>query len=149
MNKDSPFDERKEGGDKTEDLFVEFCKDNKILCYRYENESCYDRKNRVVRNAPDFIVINKKLSFVEVKGGWYAINLKIKDFESYEEWNNTLKVFYYFYFYNVKKFISVSHDTLIKYIHLCKIGQYKKDVKKYDDKKYYIIPYKWWEKGLI
>ena len=82
MNKDSPFDERKEGGDKTEDLFVEFCKDNKILCYRYENESCYDRKNRVVRNAPDFIVINKKLSFVEVKGGGSTIGIKRKDFKS-------------------------------------------------------------------
>ena len=140
MNKDSPFDERKEGGDKTEDLFVEFCKNNKILCYRYENESCYDRKNRVVRNAPDFIVINKKLSFVEVKGGGSTIGIKRKDFKSYGEWNKTLKVFYYLYFYKHEDYKIISHDKLKDIVPDCEIQQYP-DYTKYDDKKYYIIPY--------
>ena len=139
----SGYEKRKKFGEAVEKAFVKKCRDKKILCYKYENNSSYDRTDRVVRNAPDFILLfDKECStvFFEVKGGGNKIHLKIKDFESYEVYNNTLTLLYFFYFSVHKKFKIISHNQLKNIVSTCE-QMTLPYASKTDDKMAYIIPY--------
>ena len=141
-NKEQPFLERMECN-TAEEKFEQYCEDRDIKYYKYgiDNhpfESNFWKVNRIVRNTPDYIVMNESPCFIEVKGCKDVIGIKEKDIESYEYWGKQMNLHYFFYSetYNEIKFLS--HLKLMELIPMCKTDNYP-DANKYDDKLYYKI----------
>ena len=148
MDHKQPFNKR--ASDNTsEEKFEEFCKDKNIIHFRYgtdQRNSGISGKDfikipKIIRNTPDYIVIKKTASFIEVKGCKDLLGMKILDLEYYDFWNELMKLYYYIYSTTFNDTRLISHPNLKKLVKGCKIKQYP-DFTEYDQKKYYEIPFK-------
>ena len=141
-NYKEPFDSRIE--DTTaEDYFEEFCTNMKIDFYHYGIKdhkfgNKFFKVKRIIRNTPDYIVMNNDACLVEVKGTWDIVKMKEKDINSYKVWNNKMKLYYFFYSTKHKEHKFISHNQLMMLLPLCDTDYYP-DANEYDDKLYYKI----------
>lgn len=147
MDHTQPFNKRV--SDKTsEDKFEKYCSNKNILYYKYGIDdhpfgTNLHKVDRRIRNTPDYIidVVNEKSSFfVEVKGCKDIAGIKLLDLESYDFWNEIMKVYYYIYSVTFNETRVISHPNLKKLVKGCKIKQYH-DFTAYDEKKYYEVPF--------
>ena len=96
---------------------------------------------RFGRNAPDYIVSNRFVSFFEVKGCRNELWLKIKDLDEYKRWNEIMNLRYFFYSTTYKKAKFINHVTLINLLATAPIKQLN-DPNMHDDKKCYVLQWK-------
>ena len=142
-NYKQPFKERSDDN-TAEEYFEKYSIEKNIRFIRYgldQRNSGISGKDfvkitRIIRNTPDYIVINNTAAFVEVKGCKENLKIKEKDIESYDVWNKHLTLFYFFYSVMKDTFKFVSHAELKKLLPLCEMGQYP-DHTQWDNKMYY------------
>ena len=148
MDHKQPFNKR--ASDNTsEEKFEEFCKDKNIIHFRYgtdQRNSGISGKDfikipKIIRNTPDYIVIKKTASFIEVKGCKDFARMKLKDLESYDFWNKLMKLYYCIYSVTFNEMRFISHVALKNLVKGCNIKQFH-DFTPYDKKEYYEIPFK-------
>ena len=140
-----PFKERMKCND-AEKKFEQFCSERDIKFYKYGIDNHpfgakFYKVKRLIRNTPDYIVLNDVASFIEVKGFKGKLKMKEKDVNSYKFWNSQIRLYYFFYSvtHNETKF--VLHDDLMEVVPLCETGYYD-DNHRFDNKMYYIIPWR-------
>ena len=145
-NKDQSFEIRSKDN-TSEEYFESYCKHRKYKIIRYgldQRESNITGREmitipRMIRNTPDYILINEKRSyFVEVKGCNKYLGLKLKDIESYKKWNKIMPLCYFFYSLHHNQHKVVEHKNLMDLTTISEIRQYP-DHNEYDDKLYYSI----------
>tara|TARA_R110002020_G_scaffold133393_2_gene297706 strand:+ start:1408 stop:1893 length:486 start_codon:yes stop_codon:yes gene_type:complete len=95
---------------------------------------------KLIRNCPDFIVIGKKVSFVECKGCKGNLKVKLDDLDSYKFWNMMCPLFFFILLRTddeMKKKI-LSYDKLMLII---ENNNLEKEVYPDNGKEYYKIPF--------
>ena len=95
----------------------------------------------MIRNTPDYLVIQKTSWLVEVKGCRDYLRMKLVDLSNYREWNNICPVLYFIYSTIYKRPIQLPHNILESMIQVLMPGK-EYPVKQYSDNKkwYHEIP---------
>ena len=92
---------------------------------------------KVLRNTPDYIVIQKIAWLVEVKGGRDILRLKFEDLESYGKWTHFCPLLFFVYSTSYKKHTQIPYYLLKKMIW---DNNYPTDKYPDNNKEYYKIP---------
>ena len=91
----------------------------------------------VLRNTPDYIVIQKMAWLVEVKGGRDILRLKFEDLESYDKWTHFCPILFFVYSTSFKKHKQITYTDIKDLIYS---NDYPTDRYPDNNKEYYKIP---------
>lgn len=95
---------------------------------------------RYVRNLPDMIIFTPKgPRFLECKGGYENVHLKINDLKSYHYWNEQMDLIMFIYSTKTASAYRCGFSNLIKDL---KESSYNVNEYPENKEKYYIIPIK-------
>ena len=67
---------------------------------------------QVIRNTPDYIVIQKITWLVEVKGGTDYLRLKFEDLDSYDKWTHFCPILFFVYSTTYKTHMQIAYKTV-------------------------------------
>tara|TARA_R110000744_G_scaffold31923_2_gene74897 strand:+ start:413 stop:922 length:510 start_codon:yes stop_codon:yes gene_type:complete len=141
-----PFSERKGAGETSEMYAMQYYKNRNINIIRSGLDALNEDipvKNwmnipKYIRNLPDFIIVGDKGNFfLECKGGFDHVHIKISELKSYGFWNDFIPVVMFVWSSAYKTIYRVEYVKLMDLIteQNYKIGEYG------DNKeKYHIIP---------
>ena len=128
-----------------EEKCVEYLQKNNILFTRYgfdclHNVSAKDfiKIPENLRSTPDYMVFRDSAFFLEAKGCFDLLKLKLSDLKAYNFWNNLCKLYVFSYSTKFKEKKIVALDIITEIVATCKIDYYEDN-----GKAYYKIP---WEK---
>ena len=141
-----PFSERKSAVETSEMYAIQYYKNRKIQIIRSGldalNEDIPSRNwmkiPKYIRNLPDFIIVGDKGNFfLECKGGFDHVHIKISELKSYGFWNDFIPVVMFVW--------SSTYNTIyrVEYIKLMDlISEQNYEVGEYSDNKemYHMIP---------
>ena len=126
-----------------EEMCVSYLKEKNITYTRYGFDCLFDIKPRDfmkipknLRSTPDYMVIAKEAYLLEVKGCHDVLRLKLDDMQSYNFWDNIVKLYVFIYSTKDRCHKIMSFDKLSEIAYGCKIGIYEDN-----GKGYYKVPW--------
>ena len=126
-----------------EEMCVTYLKNNNITHTRYGFDCLFDIKPKdfmkipeKLRNTPDYMVIKDEAYLLEAKGCHNILRLKLDDMNSYNFWDNLIKLYVFIYSTMEKKHKIVPYNKLSDIAHTCSMSYYKDN-----GKGYYKIPW--------
>tara|TARA_R100001594_G_scaffold78597_2_gene113204 strand:+ start:1564 stop:2028 length:465 start_codon:yes stop_codon:yes gene_type:complete len=85
----------------------------------------------IVRSSPDFIIINKKSAFMEVKGFYQELKIKVHDLIMMNYWNQVMPLYLYCYDNSDQQSYTIKYQDLYDQIHIQPVDRYKDNQKVY------------------
>ena len=128
-----------------EEKCVEYLKNSSILYTRYGFDCLHDvpAKDFIkipenLRSTPDYMIFRDSAYFLEAKGCFDILKLKLSDLKAYNFWNNLCKLYIFSYSSKFNEHKIVELDKITEITAICSIDYYEDNWKAY-----YKIP---WEK---
>ena len=146
MNHKDDYKTRNSRGDIADSKCETFLKNKNTYYIRYGFDQ---QKNRIpsnkffkiptiIRNQPDFIIINNDSYFLEVKGCRNTLRLKQEDMQAYNFWQNLMSLYIFAYSTTQSNYKILAYEKLSEIAVNCPMDYYEDN-----GKAYYKIP---WEK---
>lgn len=144
MSYKDDYKTRNSRGDIADSKCESYLKERNTYYIRYGFDQQEDRIpsdkffkiSKVIRSQPDFIIINNKSYFLEVKGCQDILRLKLDDMQAYNFWDNIMSLYIFTYSATKRKHKIIPYNKLSDIAHTCSMSYYKDN-----GKGYYKIPW--------
>ena len=85
----------------------------------------------IVRSSPDFIAIHNESAFIEVKGFYTTLKIKVHDLIMMNYWDQVMPLYLYCYDNFDQQGYTIKYQDLYKQIHVQPVDRYKDNQKVY------------------